>query len=124
MALVILAAIQDSATVVDWLQGDVVDILEDGVHPGTSIVDGDWLTGTVIHPNFWLIHVADATRSECRTLLYQMTQVDENGELVNVTQRARKMTYNRLPKPVQRDLDRTQRYSVSFATLQSLVQTR
>ncbi len=119
MALVLFATFNDPAG--SWSRGDIVDVLEDGVHPGTKIVDGPWDTGTVIDGKFWLIHVTDATREQVRNFIDRYEEVDEDGTIIQVRRTFKRMIYDALPTGVKNTLRDTNRFAATNSQIRNFL---
>lgn len=70
----------------DLNDSEVVEVLEDGVHPGRKIVPGDAWDGTPVD-GWRIIHVSDAPASAFHDL--RRVELDADGELVR--RRAREL---------------------------------
>lgn len=98
-------------------QFSLVDVFEDGVHVGTSIIgNGPWTDPPLTDSGFWIVDISDADRAACLWVV-------QPEYLNDKTQKKRKhhIRQQNVPQTNIDDILATGRTSMTYAVMETIV---
>jgi hypothetical protein len=99
----------------DYQPGDVIDILEDGVHPGKLVVNGAW-DGDCVMPNVVCLDLPDVPRA-LRIAALAALGVPYNADQLQTLNGILKVAIASLPALVRNRLNNRKRAAVTLLQL-------